>query len=533
MRNAAREVNDFETALHLTECIAQHFAVFARDDTRQLVAVCVDQLTEAEHHAGAFERRRTPPFCKRPLCATHCVFYDSPVGEGDAPSDATFARIIDVARSDVWCDRHSIAVDEMRENRDALRGRALAGLWFRGDCCHVSKIPDLVPVELEALAGDPYPVLHKLRRESPVAPGVTPGGRAMWLVTRRDDVLEVLRDTETFSTDHPASPIRDTFGEQMLSVEGETQRRFKSACAAPFNRRAVEANALPIVRARANELIGKIEELPNGNVDLRVSLAGPLALAVVADVIGLPEAMHGSIRAWYDAFAAALATHDRNSVARREGRNSAAAFRYAVSVVIPQISAQSPDSLLGHLASLAAPVRLSGDEVLSNTLIVLFGGIETTEAAILNALWALLTHDDARMAALSDERALDAAIEESLRWEPAVQTCTRYATRPVTLRGVAIGEGDIVQCMIGGANRDPEHFVDPDRFDSKRANASEHLSFGSGRHYCLGAAFARLEARVAIRGLFERFPALMLDHSRDNSPRGHEFRKPPALWVTR
>jgi cytochrome P450 len=317
----------------------------------------------------------------------------------------------------------------------------------------------------------------------------------------------------------------------MLSAEGESQRRFKSACAPPFNRRAVDVDAAPIVRTRVNERLAAI--VPNDDVDLRTTVAGPLALAVVADIIGIPDEMHGKIREWYDTFAASLATHDHYSIARKHGRNSAAAFRHAISQLIAPICEEAQGSLISHLASLTPPSRLSDDELLSNTLIVLFGGIETTEAAILNAMWALLTHDEARAATLKDDRALDAAIEESLRWEPAVQTCTRYATRSVSLHDVAIGEGEIVQCMIGAANRDPDYFADPDRFDITRANAGDHVSFGFGRHYCLGAALARLEARLVIRGFFERWPAARLDPHRDSAPRGHEFRKPAALWVYR
>ncbi|MGQ0539423.1 MAG: cytochrome P450 [Gemmatimonadaceae bacterium] len=395
----------------------------------------------------------------------------------------------------------------------------------------MSKIREAASIELEALAENPYPLLHRLREETPVALARS-AGAVMWLVTRRDDVLAILRDPDTFSTDHPASPIQDTFGAQMLSAEGEAQRRFKSACAAPFNRRAVAVDATPAVRARVDQLLREIAAAaPNAPIDLRAGLAGPLALGVVADTIGIPEEMHGRIRAWYDAFAAALATHDPNSPARREGRNSAAAFRAAVAPLISTITSGAHEALITHLARQASPARLSDDAILANALIVLFGGIETTEAAILNALWALLTNDDARAAALVDDQALVAAIEESLRWEPAVQTCTRYATRDVALRGVAIGAGEIVQCMIGAANRDPAYFEDPDRFGIARRNAAEHVAFGFGRHYCLGAALARLEARLAIRGLFNEWPGVRLDPARDSAPRGHEFRKPPALWV--
>lgn len=386
-------------------------------------------------------------------------------------------------------------------------------------------------IELESLAENPYPMLHRLRSTTPIARARSAGGH-MWLVTRRADVLEILRNPEHFSTDHPASPIRDTFGAQMLSAEGEAQRRFKSACSLPFNRRAVDVNAEPIVRARLDQLLDAIECRSDELVDLRATLAAPLALAVVSDVIGIPAAMHDLVREWYDAFAAALATHDPSSAARRQGRNSAAAFRAAVAPLIAQSSTGTHDALLGHLAHAAPSSRLDDAEILANTLIVLFGGIETTEAAILNAMWALLTHAESCAEALEDDRALVASIEESLRWEPAVQTCTRYAVRDVRVRDVSIREGEVVQCMIGGANRDPEHFDNPDHFDIRRPNAGDHVSFGFGRHYCLGAALARVEARLAIRGLYSRWPQIRLDAARDSSPRGHEFRKPPVLWVT-
>ena len=386
-------------------------------------------------------------------------------------------------------------------------------------------------IELESLAENPYPMLHRLRSTAPVARARSAGGD-MWLATRRADVLEILRNPEHFSTDHPASPIRDTFGAQMLSAEGEAQRRFKSACSPPFNRRAVDVNAEPIVRARLDHLLDAIERGSDEFVDLRAALAAPLALAVVSDVIGIPAAMHDLVRAWYDAFAAALATHDPSSAARQQGRNSAAAFRAAVAPLIAQSSTGTHDALFGHLAHAAPSSRLDDEEILANTLIVLFGGIETTEAAILNAMWALLTHAESCAEALEDDGALVAAIEESLRWEPAVQTCTRYAVRDVRVRDVSIREGEVVQCMIGGANRDPEHFENPDCFDIRRPNAGDHLSFGFGRHYCLGAALARVEARLAIRDLYSRWPQIRLDAARDSSPRGHEFRKPPALWVT-
>src|SRR5262249_6948734 len=152
-----------------------------------------------------------------------------------------------------------------------------------------------------------------------------------------------------------------------------------------------------------------------------------------------------------------------------------AAARAFAAAVRPRLATAAPDevSLLAYLAH-QSPRTLDDDEIVSNALIVLFGGIETTEAAIANAVWSLLAHPVALPTALRDDASLALAIEESLRWEPAVQTCTRYVAESIVLRGVSLVPGATVQCMIGAVNRDPGVFADPDTFKVDRSNASEH-----------------------------------------------------------
>ena len=347
----------------------------------------------------------------------------------------------------------------------------------------------------------------------------------MWFITRHADVVEVLRDPVRFTTDSAGSTIRDTFGSQMLSAEGEEQRRYKTASAGPFTTRAVRDRAGPAVEAIVARLLDNVAS--DGSAELRASLAAPLALETVAVVLGIPDRYHPAIRGWYDAFAAALANFTWDPELRRRGHEAVAEFRRALSPLLA--TPASAPGLLGVLAA-ADPRILSDDEILRNALIILFGGIETTEATILNAAWALLTHPDALAQVRADPELLGPAIEEAMRWEPAVQTCTRHATADTLVGGIAITAGDTVQCMIGGANRDPALFEDPDRFDLRRANADQHVSFGSGRHFCLGAALARLETRTALAALLERFPGLALDPAAP-PPAGAEFRKPPSLPV--
>jgi len=378
-------------------------------------------------------------------------------------------------------------------------------------------------VDPAALDRDPYPILERLRRESPVA-WVEPAG--MWFVTRYDDVVDVLRDPVRFTTDAPRSTIRDTFGSQMLSAEGDEQRRYKTATAPPFTARAVRDQAGPAIEAIVARRLEAIAS--HGQADLRQDLAAPLALETVAVVLGIPDRYYPAIRDWYDAFAASLQNFTWDPGVRRRGHDAVAAFRGAVGPLLADPG--SAPGLLGVLAA-ADPRLLSDDEILRNALIILFGGIETTEAMILNSIWALLTHRAALDEVLARPELLPTAIEEAMRWEPAVQTCTRHATTDTMVRGVPFTAGDTVQCMLGGANRDPELFPDPDRFDLHRANADHHVSFGTGRHFCLGAALARLEATTAISALLARCPALRLDPTAP-PPSGAEFRKPPSLPVT-
>jgi cytochrome P450 len=266
------------------------------------------------------------------------------------------------------------------------------------------------------------------------------------------------------------------------------------------------------------------------DVELRSAFAAPIALETIARVIGLPETLDAQLRQWYDLFADALMNYERAPDTRARAHAAVRAFRDALA---PRLA--SPDaSERSLLASLAGthPRILDDTEIGSNTLIVMFGGIETTEGLIANALWALFSHPQALARARASDDDLERCIEESLRWEPAVQTCTRYAAVSGVLHGAEIPRGSVVQCMIGAMNRDPAHYTAPDLYDPWRRESLGHAAFGFGRHFCLGAALARVEARVALRQLFEAFPHLRFEATRSTPPTGHEFRKAGALTVT-
>ena len=415
-------------------------------------------------------------------------------------------------------------------------------------------------VTIEALADDPYPIFHELRRAEPVTWAPELG---MWLLTRRDDIVTVLADWKRFTTGSPESTIRDIFGSHMLTTDGDEQIRYKRRFIGPFRRGRLEENLLGTVRGVLVELMAELEgeagtaraagdaDDDAGRADLRASVARPLSVRSICRVLGLPADDGPRLLAWYDRFAAALENFAGDPVVRAAGKEAAGEFS---DYVIPFLRGERevPDgSMIGALRSDEDPYRpghhaergggdpLSETEMVANLLLVLFGGIETTESMIGNAFWAVLSHPEVaeRLAAECSAGTgapgglLGGVIEESMRWEPAVQSCMRWATGNVEIRGVRIAKGETVHCLLGAANRDPAHFPDPDRFDPERPNARDHLAFGAGRHFCLGASLARIEAEQALARVFGGLPGLRLDAERPARPHGHEFRTPPTVWV--
>ena len=166
---------------------------------------------------------------------------------------------------------------------------------------------------------------------------------------------------------------------------------------------------------------------------------------------------------------------------------------------------------------------------MANAGILLFGGIETTEGMIAIAAWHLLRHPRQAAAASQDPTRILAAIEESLRLEPAATRVDRYTTRAATVAGVPIPAGELVIVSLSAANRDPAVFADPDSFDLDRPNANRQLAFAAGPHYCLGAHLARLETHAALAELLARRATLVPADT--EPPRGLVFRKPKAVTV--
>jgi cytochrome P450 len=244
---------------------------------------------------------------------------------------------------------------------------------------------------------------------------------------------------------------------------------------------------------------------------------------VVTEALGLVGTTAQTVLAWYDAIVRSVSEITAGRGAGTEGPAAYAQLRAAVEGTIAD---RHSSSLL-----VSAADRLQPPEVASNAAVMMFGGIETTEAMITNALLQLLRHPDQLALVQADFDLLDGAIEESLRLEPGALVVDRYATRDIELGPAAIREGDPVTVSLAGANRDPAVFADPDRFDVRRPNARLQLAFAHGPHHCIAAHLARLETRIALRQLLQRLPGLRLDPERPATPEGLVFRKPPTLHV--
>lgn len=371
------------------------------------------------------------------------------------------------------------------------------------------------------LEQDPHPLLARLREREPVSWLPALGG---WLVTRRDLALQVMRDPDTFTVDDPRFSTAQVVGPSMLSLDGAEHTRHRDPFAHPFRLDAVRARFADFVGAEADRLLDAVAR--TGEAELRRSLAGPLAVAAMVRALGLDDEDTGSVLGWYDSIVAGVT----QITAGLPAEPAAAAAFERLRTSVEAAFGHDPDSSLVAAAA-ADGSGLNRGEVVSNAAVLLFGGIETTEGMIANAILHVLAHPEQRVLIERDQALVAAAVEESLRLEPAAAVIDRYATRDVELGGVGIGTRELVTVSLAGANRDPAVFASPDRFDVLRDNAHLHVTFAHGPHVCIGMHLARLEAQVALERLFARVPGVNLDSARPSAPRGLVFRKPPTLWV--
>jgi cytochrome P450 len=409
-------------------------------------------------------------------------------------------------------------------------------------------------VTLSELDQDPHPVLARLRADEPVSWLPSLGG---WLVTRHDLVLAAMRDAKAFTVDDPRFSTAQVVGPSMLSLDGTEHDRHRAPFVGPF--RAGEGRFAQSTEDEADRLIDELA--PAGAAELRRAFAGPMAAAIVTQALGLGRDEVATVLAWYDAIVTSVTEITSGHGPTAAGEEAYDGLSDRLRVVI---DGGDHTSLL---AAAAGAGVLSTEQVISNAAVLLFGGIETTEGMIATAAlylladpgWAQTVRAEAEAAHAEAEAAhagsaeaeaahagsaearragsagslpaLGAAIDESLRLEPAAAVIDRYATADIVLGGAEIARGELVRLSITAANRDPAVFADPDTFDPGRPNLRRHVAFAQGPHVCVGVHLARLEARAALGALVRRLPGLALDQARPAEVRGLVFRKPQRLDV--
>jgi cytochrome P450 len=370
------------------------------------------------------------------------------------------------------------------------------------------------------LTANPHPHLAALRRGGPVGWVESLGG---WMVVGHTLAVAVMRDAETFTVDDPRFTTSRVVGPSMLSTDGPNHARHRQPFVAPFTPRASRAYFAEFVEAESARLVSDLA--PAGEAELRTGLAAPLATACMQRALGLERIPVGELLGWYTAIVAAVAVITAGGDPPTSGGR---AYGLLAAAIESAVAAGPGDTFLGEIASGANALTVT--EVLSNTAVLLFGGIETTEGMMAN-LFRRLLFDDALLTRLRAEPSLvDVAIEESLRLEPAAAVVDRYATKDTLVGGVHIRCGDLVVVSLAGANRDPTVFVDPDRFDVDRPDLRKQLAFAQGPHTCIGLHLARLQTRCALLDLLT-LPNLAGDPDRTTEPVGLIFRKPDAVWA--
>ncbi len=394
------------------------------------------------------------------------------------------------------------------------------------------------PYELKDMVGgtlrDPYPLFHELRRQSPVHTGpidlgededVNPDPSKPPPVTvfGFEEVVQVLRDNETYSSVVYADVMGIVMGRTILEMDEPEHKKIRDLVASSFRSKMLARWEEELVAVVVNDLVDSFIE--HGRTDLVRSVTFNFPVQVIARILGLPRDDYPRFQRW------AL---ELTSVARDWERGVAAstALRDYFADVMEERRAKPGDDLISDLVRAEVDgEHLSDEDIYSFLRLLLPAGVETTYRASGSLLFALLNERPQFDALYADRSLFPQAFEEVVRWEPPVTVILRRAARNTVLAGVAIDKGSDVALMIGAANRDERKYAEPDRYDMFRSQR-QHVGFGFGVHVCLGMHLARMESRIAINTLFDRLGPFTLDPEAE-APwiEGMAFRSPLSLPV--
>jgi cytochrome P450 len=364
---------------------------------------------------------------------------------------------------------------------------------------------------------NPYPIYHQMRRESPLYYDET---LDLYFLTRFEDVSAALKDSRLSADRIPNMLERFSEAErtelkslkqymmlQFLFQDPPRHTRLRGLVAKAFTPRLIEGMRARIER-NALDLINGFRS--KGKVDLNHEFAYPLPLFVIGDMLGVPRGDWDTLKDWSTGIAGFLNTRATIEDARRSQACALAMQTYFTDLI--EVRKRAPEEdLISHLVRVEEDGdKLSHDEMLSTLMLLLIAGHETTSNLIGNGIYTLLKNPEQLRYLRNNLHLTSSAVEEILRYESPVHYTGRLATQEgIHYSGQAIPKGKRVILLNSAANRDPEVFADPDKFDIRR-ESKRHIAFGLGIHFCPGAPLARLEGEIALRALLENFPTLKL-----------------------
>jgi cytochrome P450 len=346
---------------------------------------------------------------------------------------------------------------------------------------------------------DPYPAYAWLRAEAPVYREPRYGA---FVVTRYQDVADVLRDHETFSSAAGPAPMPTPGGGLPLLVATDPpyHDQLRGLVNRAFTPRRV-AESAPGIRARAKELVAEIPS--DREFDLVTALSIPLPVAVIAEMLGVPKERQPDFRRWSDAFVGLLENPPNAEMIQATGE----LLTFFHALEDERRKAPGNDLVSGLMEAELDGRRLTSEELDAFFIMLLVAGNETTTNLISNQIRLLSERPELWKALREDRSLLAPAIEETVRWDSPVQNLGREVTRKVELHGVSIDVGERVVISFGAANHDEDGFEAADEYRIDRTEG-RHLGFGQGRHFCLGAGLARLEAEAALDAMLDRFESI-------------------------
>jgi cytochrome P450 len=387
-------------------------------------------------------------------------------------------------------------------------------------------VPFADTITLDALERDPCPIYERLREEEPVAfvPAVQ-----LWLVTRHDDVRHVDLHPDTFTAATEPSTLNRTMGTNMLGSEGPHQRWIRAIVEPPFRPRDVEERTRGMIPKLAHELIDGFTQ--RGEADLFTAFADPMSVRSLRYLLGLDAVAWEDLLRWNQGMMPGLANFEGDPDKQAPADRASAELGAAIERVLDRLETEPDGSVLSWMLRHEEDGRrMSREEIVANTKLMLSGGLQEPRDLIALVVWALGSHPGLLQEVRADISLVKPAVEETLRWIGPVGTSTRQTTGPTELAGVELEQGALIGAVLSSANRDPRRWTDPDRFDLHRKEGV-HLAFAVGSHACPGAWFGRHLARVSLEILLERLPGLRLDPDRPATLSGWEFRAPDSTWV--